>query len=168
MIYDVSTGSSLPLVCWCHQNIPATDDCGQTSVHENWKHWILNTDYQSAIMEQRSVQGSTNVKQQQCEIWMAEVQERRAGHEHLRIILVEQGWKSRTLKTGEDTKSHTGQFHLDTSAGNIDNCWTMDILETHAYDTRQKRNMVLTKFSHYSLFYSNYNYQSFTTFTFEM
>lgn len=167
-MHDVSTGSSLPLVCWCHQNILTTDVCGQTSVHENWKHWILNTDYQSAITEQRSVQGSTDVKQQQCEIWMAEVQERRAGHKHFRIILVEQGWKSRTLKTGEDTKSHTGQFHLDTSAGDKDSCWTMDILETHAFDRRQRRNMVPTHFSLYSLLYSNSNYQSFTTLTFDI
>lgn len=34
-------------------------------------------------------------------------------------------------------RGHTGRLHLRR--------WTMDILETHAYDRRQKRNMVPTQ-----------------------
>lgn len=98
-----------------------------------------NIDYQSAIRQRRLVQGSpvwnTNRVRE-----TAEIRDRRTRKEHLRIISVGKG---RTAKTEVDRRWHTGQVHpTETSAGAQDSAETMDILETDAYDRRQRRNTV--------------------------
>lgn len=98
-----------------------------------------NIDYQSVIRQWRLVQGSpvwnTNRVRE-----TAEIRDRRTRQEHLRIICV---GKDRTAKTEVDRKWHTGQVHpTETSAGAQDSAETMDILDTDAYDRRQRRNTV--------------------------
>lgn len=134
---------SLVIVQLCPSSVDVTSIFQLKRVKVSWLSLKTqnreNIDYQSAIRQRRLVQGSpvwnTNRVRE-----TAEIRDRRTRQEHLRIICVGKG---RTGKTEVDRRWHTGQVHpTETSAGAQDSAETMDILETDAYDRRQRRNTV--------------------------
>lgn len=121
-----------------------------------------NTDYQRGKISPKCI----SLKYQQ-----TEVDGRQEGQENktrtLRIKCVgNQDNRGRTAKTEEDKRGRTEQVHpTETFAGAPESADsdTMDILETDAYDRRQRRNMVP-----FTLMYSFWSNAVYVTTTFFM
>lgn len=127
LLYEFTTNSTLPLLCWCHQYIPAEDVKGQQFVHEKWNR--QNIDYQRTIRVQRSGQSSF--------VWNSsrlreavEIPHWREQDEKIWIYVS----VTKTVKKKEDRFIQLRPT----------DCETMDILDTHAYDRRQRRYTVPT------------------------
>lgn len=131
-------------MCWCHPCVSAGKVKGQLSVHENakqWVHWLSEYNLKYPLL-QGLVQGSllsntsTNRLRDTLQIPSRRRRRRRTRRGLQRIWELQDGRKHRKLK---DTSSWDTRPVLTTE--------NMDILETYAYDRKQKRNMVPTTIS---------------------
>lgn len=134
-ISTYSRSSTLLFLCWCHQYVSSKEVKGQLVVYENSKQaeHRLSECNQAAKISPKST--GVNWETETTEIW------KRRRFEDYSLCVENQGSKGRTVKT-EEYRRRGRILPTETSSGGQDCVQTMDILETEAYDRRQRRNLV--------------------------